>query len=55
MTCQKCGEETDELHRVKLGRRTQRLCEDCYLEVQQEQEIAAEAAGVVRDMMEYKG
>lgn len=53
--CQKCGEDVEELHRVQVGRRRMRLCEDC-LELHKEEEaIAAEAEGAMQDMMGYKG
>jgi hypothetical protein len=53
--CQRCREEVDEVKKVKVGRRAQKLCEDCADEVQEEEQIAAEAEGVMRDMMEYRG
>lgn len=55
MECQDCGEEVDEIVRVKVGRKTLKLCEEC-AEVRAEQdELAGEAESVMRDMMEYKG
>ena len=54
-TCQRCGEESDELVRVKVGRKTVRMCEDCADEHREQEEIASEAEGVMRDLMEYKG
>ena len=55
MECQDCGEEVEELTRVKVGRKSLRLCEDCAAVRREEAEIAEEAEGVMKDMMEYKG
>jgi protein-arginine kinase activator protein McsA len=55
MVCQECKEEVDELIRVRVGRRTRKLCEQCAELAREEAEIAGEAEGVVRGMMEYKG
>jgi len=55
MICQDCGDEADEVVVMKVGRKKLKLCEEC-AEVRQEQlDIAAEAEGVMQDMMEYKG
>lgn len=53
--CQRCRDDVDEVKKVKVGRKVVRLCEPCQEEVEQEQEIAAEAEGAIRGMMEYKG
>lgn len=55
MECQQCGEESDELVRVKVGRKVVRLCEDCADRKREQAEVAREAGSVMRDMMEYKG
>jgi len=55
MECQDCGDEVDEVIRVKVGRKTLKLCEDCAEVRQQEDELAGEAEDVMRGMMEYKG
>ncbi len=55
MICQRCEDEVDELTRVRVGKKTLRLCESCADEVRQEAEIADEAEGVMQEMMEYKG
>lgn len=55
MKCQDCGEDADEIVRVKVDRKTLKLCEEC-AEVRQEQaEIAGEALSAMQGMMEYKG
>ena len=53
--CKECGDEVDELIKVKLGRRTVRLCEDCADRAREEAEIAEASEGVIQDMMGYKG
>lgn len=55
MTCQDCGEETDELMTVKVGKTKLRLCEECAELRREEDSILEEAEGAMRDMMEYKG
>jgi ribosome-binding protein aMBF1 (putative translation factor) len=53
--CQKCGEEVEELVRVKVGKKTLRVCEQCADVVRESEEIAGEAEGAMKDMMGYKG
>ncbi len=53
--CRECGDEVDELVKVKLGRRTVKLCEDCADRAREEAEIAEASEGAMRDMMGYKG
>lgn len=57
MECQDCGDEidADDVVRVKVGRRTMKLCEDCAEVRLEEAEIDAEALGAMQDMMGYKG
>ena len=55
MQCQDCDDETDEVVRVKVGRKVLKLCEDCADQRREEAEIAGEAESVMRGMMEYKG
>ena len=55
MECQKCGEEVEELTKVKVGSKTMKLCEQCADEAREKDEIAGEAEGAMRGMMEYKG
>lgn len=57
MECFDCGVELakEEVVKVKDGRRTLKLCEDC-ADVRREQgEIADLAEGAMQDMMGYKG
>ena len=53
--CQDCGDEVEEVVRVKLGRKLLKLCEDCADQRREQAEIAGEAESAMRDMMEYKG
>ena len=55
MECQDCGEEADELVRVKVGRKIYKVCEDCAEVRRESSEIAGEAESAMREMMEYKG
>ncbi len=55
MKCQDCGEEVDELEKVKVGGKTMRLCEECADERRGEAEVDDEAKGAMQNMMEYKG
>lgn len=55
MECRECGDEVDELVRVKVGRKTIKVCEDCADRIREEQEIGAEAESAMQDMMGYKG
>ncbi len=55
MKCQRCEEEVDEVVRVKVGKKTLRLCESCADEVRQEEEVAEGAESAMQGMMEYKG
>ena len=43
MTCQECGDETDELVTMKVGSRKQKLCEECAELAEEQLQIAAEA------------
>lgn len=53
--CKECGDEVDELVRVKIGGRTRKLCEDCADRAREEAEIAEASEGVVQDMMGFRG
>ncbi|MEQ8276253.1 MAG: hypothetical protein RMA76_24810 [Deltaproteobacteria bacterium] len=53
--CAECGDETDEAVRMKVGRKTVKLCEDCADRIREEREIAGEAESAMQSMMEYKG
>ena len=53
--CQQCGEQADEVFAISVEGRRRKLCEECHEEAQEQAEIAAEAQGVMRNLMEYKG
>ncbi len=53
--CKECGDETFDPVKVKVGRKTIKLCEDCADRAREEAEIAGEALGAMADMMGYKG
>tara|TARA_Y100001934_G_C11718853_1_gene480285 strand:+ start:118 stop:288 length:171 start_codon:yes stop_codon:yes gene_type:complete len=55
MTCQECGEESDELTPMKMGKKRMKLCEECVEIAQEEMAIAEEAESAMQEMMEYKG
>lgn len=53
--CRECEDEVDELVKLKVGRRTQKLCEDCADRLREEMEIAEESEAVIQQMMGFKG
>jgi len=53
--CKECGEEVDELVRVRVAGRTKKLCEDCADREREKEEIAEQSESVVQGMMGYKG
>lgn len=53
--CQACGEDTDEITRLKFGKRTLKLCEACADEKREQLELGEAAEDVLKDMMEWKG
>ena len=53
--CRSCGEEVDELFRVKVRSRWRKLCEDCVEEAERDEAIAAEGEEAVRRMMGWGG
>ncbi|HNS96972.1 MAG TPA: hypothetical protein PKL73_08485 [Polyangiaceae bacterium] len=53
--CKECGDEVDELVRVKVGGRTLKLCEDCADRAREQDEIAEQSESVVQGMMGFKG
>jgi len=54
-TCRECGDDVDELFKVKVEGRAVRLCEDCADRAREDAEIAEASEGVIQDMMGYKG
>ena len=55
MECAECNDEVDELVKVKIGKKTLRLCEDCADRAREEAEVADAAESAMQGMMEYKG
>ena len=55
MQCQDCDDEVDEVVRLKIGRKTLKLCEECAEIRREEAAIADEAQSAMQEMMEYKG
>lgn len=53
--CKECEDEVDEVVRVKVDGKTQKLCEDCADIVREQLEIAEASQDAMREMMEYKG
>jgi NMD protein affecting ribosome stability and mRNA decay len=53
--CNRCGDEAEELFKVKLDGRTKKLCQDCIDVVKDDAAIAEESEAVVQNMMGFKG
>lgn len=53
--CNGCGNEVDELLKVKLDGRTKKLCEDCIDVAKADAAVAEESESVVQNMMGFKG
>jgi len=53
--CRECEDDVDELVRIKVGRKTLRLCEDCADRMREEMEIAEESEAVIQQMMGFRG
>ena len=53
--CRECEDEVDELVKLKVGRKTLKLCEDCADRLREEMEIAEESEAVIQQMMGFKG
>lgn len=54
-TCRECDDEVDELVKVKVGKKTVRVCEDCADRLREEAQIAEESEAVIQGMMGFKG
>ena len=54
-TCRECKDEVEELVKVRIGGRTQKLCEDCADRAREEAEIAEQSESVIQDMMGFRG
>ncbi len=55
MECAECEDEVETLVKVKVGKKTVRLCEDCADRAREEAEVADAAESAMQGMMEYKG
>ena len=53
--CRECEDEVDELVKLKVGRKSVKLCEDCADRMREELEIAEESEAVIQQMMGFKG
>lgn len=53
--CRECGDEIDEVFKVRVEGKIWKLCEDCADRIREEQEIAEESEAVVQEMMGFKG
>ena len=56
-TCRECEDEieADEVVKLKVGRRTLKLCEECADRIREENELAEESESVIQGMMGFKG
>lgn len=54
-TCSECQDEVEELVKVKIGKKTRKLCEDCADRLREEAEIAEDSESVIQGMMGFKG
>ena len=55
MQCADCDDEIDEAVKVKVGKRTLKLCEECADVRREKAEIGEEAEGAMQSMMGFKG
>ena len=53
--CAECGDDVDEIQKLKVKGRVMKLCEDCAELKIEEMEIAGEATEAMMGMMEWKG
>jgi len=53
--CKECGEEVDQLVKVKVEGRTRPMCEDCADREREKAEIEEQSESVVQGMMGFKG
>jgi ribosome-binding protein aMBF1 (putative translation factor) len=53
--CKSCGEQVDELLRVKLDGKLQKVCGDCAERAEEQATVAQESEAAVQNMMGYKG
>lgn len=53
--CKLCGDEVEELVKVRVEGRAKRVCEDCADRLREEAEIAEESEAVIQQMMGFRG
>lgn len=53
--CNGCGEDVDELQKLKIDGKVKKLCEDCADAARAEAQVAEESEAAVQQMMGYKG
>lgn len=53
--CKECGDEVDELVKVKVDGKMRKVCEDCADRMRADAQIAEESEGAVQNMMGFKG
>lgn len=54
-TCRGCGEEVEELVKVKVDGKSRQLCEDCAERAEEADAVAQESEAAVQRMMGFKG
>ena len=54
-SCKRCGEDVDELVRVKVEGKVQKLCAECAEIMEEEAVVARESESAVQNMMGFKG
>lgn len=54
-TCRECEDEVEELVKVKVGKKTVKVCEDCADRMREEAQVAEDSEAVIQGMMGYKG
>lgn len=54
-TCRECEDEVEELVKVKVGKKTVKVCEDCADRMREEAQVAEDSESVIQGMMGYKG
>jgi ribosome-binding protein aMBF1 (putative translation factor) len=53
--CNGCGNDVEELFKVKVDGRAKKLCEDCVDAAKETAAVAEESEAVVQNMMGFKG
>ena len=53
--CKECGDDVDELIKVRVGGKTRKVCEECADRLREQAEIAEASESVVQEMMGFRG